>query len=378
MNDDTIRVRVAMMGPTRVGKTTLLTAILTDARKAFAGTKVSVVAANSETEKRIQHNADELRGTLLAGEFKPGMLRGTQTVQEFQMKVSPGVAGEGVLVEFLDFPGRLLHPTLRNEEQWATVQEFLEESTALLLPVDATVLMETFGPQHLHEVPRILRIGAVEEAIRYWAKYRQDVPTEPALIVFAPVKVESYFADNGGDRDLSAQLLARFREVYADVINAARAELPHVRMAYVPVDSLGCVEVESVEWLTDADPGAPEGAIAPEVTYLVRPGKTREVVGAIDILVPLINQVVTLSRQARQEAAQKATAEAIAAIADRDRRRGFWSRVRDSVNGSKQRREVLAADAGLKAQRELARLQEYDEVLSKLAEQPPGDREKPV
>lgn len=381
MTDDTIQVRVAMMGPASVGKTTMLTAILTDARKAVAGTKVSIVAANAETERRIQINADELNGSLLSGEFRPGQLRGTTQVQNFQMKVSPGVAGEGVLVEFLDFPGQLMHPALRNEEQWAAVQRFLEDATALLIPVDATVLLEAFEPQHRREIPRILRISAVEEAIRFWAKFRQDTPQEPALVVFAPVKCETYFADNGGQRDVSDDLYGQFRHVYATVIEAAKSELRqlrHVRLAYMPVDSLGCVEVEEVGWITDTDPGAPAGALAPEVTYLVRPGKTRQVVGAIDVLVPLIRQVVELSRQARQASADQAVEVRDAAAADRDRRRRFWARVRDSVNGSKRRRAALAADAGVKAKRELARLREYDEVLDKLAERPAGARVKPV
>lgn len=382
MNDDTIRVKVAMMGPTRVGKTTLLTAMLTAARQAVAGTKVSIVPADPETEKRIQVNADELKGTLLAREFRPGQLRGTLQVQNFQMVVSPGVAGEGVLLEFLDFPGQLMHPTLRDQSQWADVQEFLEDSTALLIPVDATVLMEAFEPEHFREIPRILRIEAVEEAIRYWAKYRQDAPHEPALIVFAPVKCESYFADNGGSRDFSADLFALFRDVYADVIDAARSELPHVRMAYVPVDSLGCVEVELAEWVADTDRGAPAGALAPDITYLVRLDResrtTRRVVGAIDALVPVLGQVVELSRQAAQGTAQQAADSAAHAVAERDRRRGFWLRVRDSINGSTKRRAALAGDASAKAKRELARLQEYDEVLRGLAERPAGARVRSV
>jgi hypothetical protein len=354
------------------------TAILADTRKAIAGTKVSIAAADSATEERIQKNSDDLKGSLLGGEFRPGSLRGTREVQRFSMMVSSGIRDEGVRLEFLDFPGQYLNPRLRDEAEWAKVQDFLTESTALLIPVDATVLMEAFEARHHQEIPRILQLGAVEEAMRYWAKYRQDVPLEPALVVFAPVKCESYFADNGGNRDFSAELFARFHDVYREVIDTARAELPHVRMTYVPVDSLGCVEVESVDWVVDTEKTAPPDALTPDVQYLVRPDKTRRVVGAIDILTPLIRQVVEASRVLQQEDTARASKAAAAAVADRDRKRGFWQRLRDNINGSKHRRAVLAADSTARASRELTRLKEYDTVLGKLAEQPAGARVKSI
>jgi hypothetical protein len=376
MTDNTLPVQVAMMGPTRAGKTTLLTAILADGRKGFTGTSVRIGAADTPTEARIQKNDDELKGGLDAGEFRPGSLRGTREVQRFNILVSPGVQGEGVRFEFLDFPGGDLDPRTRNSARWAEVQEFLAGSTALLVPVDTTVFMEASETRHRQEIPRVLRLSAVRDAIQEWAKERQDFENEPSLVIFAPVKCESYFSDNGGYRDASRELFARFREIYEEVIEAAKAELRQVRIAYVPVDSLGCVEVESVRWVRDEEPGTDTDAITPDIEYMVRPGKSRRVLGAVDVLVLLVGQVVEAKRDIQKRDAADAGRRARHAISERDKKRRFWARVRSRLNGTAERRRVLAAQETQEAQRQLRRLNEYDAVLAGLAEQPEGPRVK--
>lgn len=376
MADNTLPIQVAMMGPARAGKTTLLTALLADGRKSFTGTTVRIGAADTQTEARIQKNDDELKGSLDAGEFRPGKLRGTREVQRFNVLVSPGVQGEGVRFEFLDFPGGDLDPRTRNSARWAEVQEFLAGSTVLLVPVDATVFMEAAEARHRREIPRILRLSAVRDAIQEWAKERRDLENEPSLVIFAPVKCESYFSDNGGYRDASRELFARFREIYEEVIEAAKEELARVRIAYVPVDSLGCVEVESVRWVPDEEPGADADALTPDVEYLVRPGKKRRVLGAVDVLVLLVGQIVEAKREIQKRDAEGAERKARHAVAERDRKRRFWERVRSRFNGTAELRRTLAAQASQEAQRQLRRLNEYDAVLVGLAEQPEGARVK--
>ena len=46
-------------------------------------------------------------------------------------------------------------------------------------------------------MPRLLDVLAVEQVARNWAIERNLRPAEPALLVFCPVKCESYFTDNG-------------------------------------------------------------------------------------------------------------------------------------------------------------------------------------
>jgi hypothetical protein len=375
MTDNTLPVQVAMMGPTRAGKTTLLTAVLADGRKSFEGTTVRIGAADRATEARIQKNDDELSGSLNAGEFRPGSLRGTSEVQHFSILLSPGVQGEGVRFEFLDFPGGDLDPSTRDSARWNEVRDFLAGTTVLLVPVDATVFMEATESRHRQQVPRVLRVSAVRDAIQEWAKERRDIDNEPALVIFAPVKCESYFSDNGGYRDTSRELFTLFREIYEEVIETAKGNLPNVRMAYVPVDSLGCVEVETVRWVSDQD-ASDADALTPDVEYLVRPGKKRRVLGAVDVLVFLVRQVMEAKREVQRRDVADADRAADIAVAERDRKRRFFERVRSKFDGTKELRRRLAAEATQKAERELRRLSEYDVVLDGLAGRPDGPRVK--
>jgi len=145
MADASMTIQVTMMGPSRVGKTTLLTAILDNARSLLAGTPVTMLPTDTRTEERLRKNENELTADLLSGEFRAGSLSGTVDVSHYNMNISPGVPGEGLNINFLDFPGGLLIPSVRNSRtaEWNEIQAFLRISTAMLIPVDAVVLMES-------------------------------------------------------------------------------------------------------------------------------------------------------------------------------------------------------------------------------------------
>ena len=113
--------------------------------------------------------------------------------------------------------------------------------------------------EHLPNVApddRNLPDAAVESlAAELAAIERHRRPAEPALLAFCPVKCESYFSDNGGRVSKSEELLRNFREVYARVIEAVRAEALKADVLYAPVDTIGCVEVIDAEWPLDEQTG---------------------------------------------------------------------------------------------------------------------------
>ena len=59
--------RIGLVGPSRVGKTSLITALLRDSQRLLQGTPVSMRALGTATEKRIAQHRRELDGSLLAG-----------------------------------------------------------------------------------------------------------------------------------------------------------------------------------------------------------------------------------------------------------------------------------------------------------------------
>jgi hypothetical protein len=133
----------------------------------------------------------------------------------------------------------------------AEVRDFIVSSTILLIPVDATMLMEASTGDQRNAVRRLLAIEDVAEIAREWAMARRERSAEPALAVFCPLKCESYFSDNGGTRDSSALLRAKFEKVYRDVISVIEAKAPRALLLYSPIDTLGCAELVSADWISD-------------------------------------------------------------------------------------------------------------------------------
>lgn len=254
--------RVAVAGPSRVGKTTLVTAILEDTRMLLGGTPVSVEAAET-TETLIRDNQMQLRRALAKDVFDAASLGGSQDVTRYDLLLQAD-SNLGIEVPFtiLDYPGRWLNPGNRTEkikQDWVLCEDHVKHSIMLLLPIDAAVLMEATSESERAAVQDLLAIRDVEQVTEKWAKARNSQPNEPAVVVLAPLKCEKYFDDNGGDGRQAALLSEAVVTTYEPVLATIRRETPkrHVRVIYAPIDTYGCVELMEAEWVdTPEDPSA--------------------------------------------------------------------------------------------------------------------------
>ena len=288
-----IEFKVAIVGPRRVGKTSLITALLSESQKLLAGTPVSIAPVGT-TEARIAQHKNDLRGSLLAGEFHPGALGGTQAPFTFTLAMTVNKAS--ITWAILDYPGGWLDGRTRgseNDAEWERCKKWVSESSVLLLPVDASVLMEATLKREKITAQNLLQIGQTEELAREWAKGRA-VARQPGLVVLAPVKCESYFNDNGGLIDKNEELYRRVVQSYKPVIDAVRQEMAGttgLSIQYHPVDTFGCVELQMAEWQPPA--GASESSpLLFSATYIVRPPGQPNPKGAGGILVSICRQIV--------------------------------------------------------------------------------------
>ncbi|MCK9921883.1 hypothetical protein MXD61_08295 [Frankia sp. AgPm24] len=333
------------------------------------------------TGKRIRQNEDELTGDLLAGEFRAGSLSGTESVNYYHMQITPDdVPGEGLAMTFMDFPGRLLTPSERatRAAEWAEILAFTRVSTALLIPIDAVVLMEARTKDQHRAIPRLLGLGDVRTVAETWATSRNTRRGEPATVIFCPVKCESYFTDQGGrGRDRSHELARRMQEVYANVVDTIHREAGHAQLLYAPIDSIGCVELVDPHW-TLIDGGK---ILEPDPEFLVRPPGRRSVVGAKDVLIPLVSQAVNAARQSAENLEKAARAEQERRTEvngltfwDAASRFGFWTEVRDRMDGATKRRKTLKEGATVEAAAALRTLDAYDNVLAGISNRSYGPR----
>jgi hypothetical protein len=253
--------RVAVVGPSRVGKTTLLTAILSDTQDLLAGTPITV-EMDERTRVRVKRQQKELQQALDLGEFNAAALGGTQEINRYHVTLT----GEGDTVaeipfDLLDYPGAWLDEEERVKyphavSEWPNFLDHVRESIMLLVPIDAAVLMEAVTPPQRAAVSALLGLIDVNEVGRRWAKGRQQNGDEPAVVVLAPLKCEKYFNDNGGRGHQAGELRARVRERYDALLRIVAQEtagrsMP-VRVVYAPIDTYGCVELIEARWKTVA------------------------------------------------------------------------------------------------------------------------------
>ena len=83
-----------------------------------------------------------------------------------------------------------------------------------------------------------------------WAATRQSKSAEPALLIFVPVKCESYIKDSihSDVIDKSKDLYDKICSLYKQVIETAFGQAPHVRMVYIPIDTIGCIKLKKGKW----------------------------------------------------------------------------------------------------------------------------------
>jgi hypothetical protein len=365
--------KIGIAGPTRVGKTSLIASILADSQNLLAGTPVAMKPLGTPTERRLALHRRELEGFLLANEFNPAALKGTEEPFTYRLHLDPGVPNLGIHLGFQDYPGGWLDSNQRppgREKDWKECRAWLEDSSVLLVPIDATVLMEATESRHIHALPSILTTPDVADVARNWAKSRKN-KREPALMFLCPLKCEIYFSDNGGRQDRADDLAGKVREVYGGILKAVRDESPDVKILYAPVDTIGCVELICTEW---AEAPSAAGGFEVHAKYRLRKPVERRVKGAGDVLVALCKHLAEARHDVEKEAAdqKKEEAEVSQKFAERDE--GFFSNIWYWLNGERNRRRENAKVVAQGAEEVRQRVEEFGKVIQRLADKQYGPR----
>jgi GTPase SAR1 family protein len=313
--------KIAMCGPSRVGKTSIITALLQEAESIFAEAASTMeLVPDERTGKLIARQVTSLQGDISVGEFNPGSLSGNQSSNEFvldlQMKIkkkwwddfeerifgnsrTKSYFNKSIRWAILDYPGAWLEGESPPKDQWQKCQDWVRESRVLIVPVDAAVLMETKMPIHKKARFSILRLYQAEILTRQWAMGRCE-KKENGMLILAPLKCESYFSDNGGVVDKSKYLENITKHFYQKLVDTAKKQCQNVSISfqYHPVDTIGCVEIKDSEWVTKNREGEVGQEVKPEnlefkADYIVREGQGYRPLGAADLLLEICKEVIS-------------------------------------------------------------------------------------
>lgn len=376
---DELSFKISLLGPTRVGKTSIVASVMQGGEQLLTGTPVTMRAADSVTERRIAQTRQSLQGGLKAGEFRPGSLQNTQEPQQYALELDPGVPGAGIRFDLLDFPGGWLNPLTRppgRQAEWVECTTFIKDCSVLIVPVDASVLMEASRQEYRRAWPSILTTDEIRQVAGDWASGRKVAGPEPALLMFCPVKCESYFADNGGRIDRSEELFQRFREEYGHIVERVRQEYPGTVQMYCPVDTIGCVELIYAEWI----PSDEEiGGWRFEPTFGLRPDALGGVarlrpMGVDDVLTALCRQLMEARQSVDRAVAREMQGEHELARVMAERDEGIVRNMLLWVRRERQRRRRYAAESGKRAEEMRNRVESLDKIVRDIAERPAGYR----
>ncbi|OJF14188.1 hypothetical protein [Couchioplanes caeruleus] len=356
-------MRAVMVGPSRVGKTSLMTTLLEGGRKLLGGTRVSL-QGEPATEGWLRDCRDALADSLSGEIYDPGRLGGSDEIREYDFVVNPRISGAERFrfpLTVLDYPGRLLRPDA-DQQQRQRLEKFVSDTMTLLIPVDATVIMEAKETRHIRGLSRMLQISDVEEVIREWAKHRPDDGKLPiGTIALCPVKGESYFADNGGTVDRSMELLEKVTRLYLgrvlEVLGEEEAQR-RTSILYCPVDTIGPIRLHRVEWEVDGD----RVQCAP--TFVKRGDAVRrQTKGAEELFAVICAEALANVRSHWQGQASTHAAKGQAAIRPTAGANKTWFYLFEQWDERLERRQSRLAGTEL-----LTQLNEFDRAVTKVIE----------
>ncbi len=254
-------LNVAMLGPGGVGKTSLLAAMYDQFDNVSQDLQL---LADEESKARLDVRLKELKNLVDYSSIKVrDGVSGTQEDYSFRFELGQTGTTPALEINFRDYPGSWLERANSIDK----VKGFIRESAAVLIPIDAPILIEREGKYH-EEFNQPTQLNDLFKTIY------KDLDS-PRLVILAPVKCEKYMKNH-------PELFRKVREGYQKMLNQFASEklLPKVAVVIAPVQTVGSVVFSRIEEVDNqpifyfrkpqpSDPYQPKNTEVP-LRYLLR------------------------------------------------------------------------------------------------------------
>lgn len=243
---------IGFLGPSRIGKTTIVAAMVEEFKR-FAeeyskhyAAKLSLTFGDKITGQKLTARINELKGSIVAGEFKEGSLAGTGEYETFALTLecsqSPCFKQTYVLHDFLG-------EWVNNPEKKQALE--FKSWDVLIVPIDATLLMEARTPKQKGWARNQLAVEQVCDMVRDWSGSRENA----GLCILTPIKCETYFSKpklNKRLTDKSQLLLDKVQDTYGEIISLLqKRKTKNIRLMYMPINTIGCCYLDHCSWNDD-------------------------------------------------------------------------------------------------------------------------------
>ncbi len=226
------RVKIAMLGPTGVGKTSLLASMY----QQFSSIKNTnlVLTPDAESSAKLESSLSALKK--LSDPFRPGnSLKPTREIRSLLFGLGRKGKSPALKLEFIDYPGEYHSQTATPDER-QFIRDLIQDCVAVLVPIDAPALMERNGLWHE-------QFNRTRQVIDIFKVAYQDLDS-PRLVILAPLRCEGYIQENK-----SAKLLEKVQESYEELLDYFQSEslVDKVSVVVTPVQTVGNVIFSRVE-----------------------------------------------------------------------------------------------------------------------------------
>ncbi len=238
-----IELKVCMMGPRAVGKTTILTSIFHDADRKTNSSRIYFNPANDLTRDILERGESQLSQMFREiPDEKNALLPGiaSSDVTEFRFKLGlKGGTGKkdknsSVDVVITDFPGEYVEETHVEHHK---VINFIKESQVILLAIDTVHLMEEEG-----------KFNEARNRSQYMCEKISQIlkrlsPEERKLILLVPLKCEKYVL-NKQQSQMDAAVASAYSMLIHDIENNYKSQ---IGVFITPIQTIGSVVFDSFE-----------------------------------------------------------------------------------------------------------------------------------
>ena len=241
LSGDTCEIKVAMLGPRRAGKTSMLTAMYERFEQSLLQEDIArelKIIPDAYTMDVLLKNYKELQDVIMKGGNISSAILGDSEEHEYSFSIKNRAQAENgktlAKITFKDYPGGWLTSD-RNSQEYKKVISFLREAHIVLIAIDTPYLMEEGGKYNeLRNIPGHIK-SALDEA---WSSV-QDVPH---AVIMVPIKSEKYLK-NRKDRN---SLETVVREKYSSLLDYFAA-LKKCLVVYSPIQTTGCITFSHFE-----------------------------------------------------------------------------------------------------------------------------------
>ena len=238
---DMFSYNIGLLGPSGIGKTSLLTSIILQMQsfQQRAGLSCNIYPSTADTERKIRDARGQFDRAVSMREFTP--IPGSSESMKFEVRfeMTNGDCGERLDIDFVDYRGGDLLKDFSDIERSDWYRKMMA-SKDLFLPIDAVTVMEYVRTRDA-QMLGTLSLERICEIIQKWVAQIKD--DAPYTIAFVPIKTETYVA-----RGQMNELKQAIHDLYYSPVCSLLSAKRNLIVQYNPVETYGCVVLDSTEW----------------------------------------------------------------------------------------------------------------------------------